>query len=133
MLKFNSFIEKRRYFNQRQVVYIFKSKNGMSKVGVTSNIRSRISQIRSGSGFEIEKMACSLPMLPQEARAIESIILNHFSSKKGIGEWLKIKYDLLFKYADSTTTMIGYDVSWLKSLGEFEFEEILEDFIRNNY
>ena len=77
---------------KRQQVYILKNTiTNMIKVGVTNDIKRRLSELQNASGCEINVEY--LAPKSDNAQQIESFIHKKLSAKRGIGEWFNVSVE----------------------------------------
>lgn len=68
-------------------VYLFRSSDGLYKIGYSTNLRSRLSSIRCASPYNVE-MVCSIPS--GKAMKLESELHSKFETKRVRREWFAL-------------------------------------------
>ena len=85
-------------------VYIFQLRNGIVKIGVTSNFKQRKSTTENNSGFKIENYCHTELMKNKDAREIELKCHTAFKNHRQQGEFFNVDFGEacleLKKYAD---------------------------------
>lgn len=76
-------------------VYIIEKPNGNIKIGKSRNPQSRFCQISQIGGFEIKRTYVSEKC--SNYSEIEALMHSIFSSKRVIGEWFKVNFDVAVK------------------------------------
>lgn len=72
---------------ENNIVYVmYNAIAGLTKIGITADIRQRRSNIISCSGCDIEILYYTKPLT--NAQALEKDILHHFKDYKTYGEWV---------------------------------------------
>lgn len=102
-------------------LYIIASGNGLFKIGVASDIKSRLAHIKSGSPVECELLMTI--KYDEKSINLEKDLHNKFSSKRVRGEWFALsKDDLKSICSDKKTSDLLDEMSeWgFFKLGIFE-------------
>lgn len=74
-------------------VYIFDMDNELVKIGVSNNVRARMSTITNSSGFAVIRHHETEPMDDGNAYALESSLHRHFAAQRARGEYFKITFE----------------------------------------
>lgn len=68
-------------------VYVFVGSNGLRKIGISKNVRSRLAQIQTASPF---KVTLELAEECADAEAIEGRAHRALAEKRAFGEWFEV-------------------------------------------
>ena len=77
----------------KQHVYIFEMSNGTIKIGISRDVKTRASNLRTGSGLEILR-ACYTKAKTETARSLEEKMHEIFKAERTIGEYFTTKFEL---------------------------------------
>lgn len=69
-------------------IYVLKDGHGLLKIGVSSNIRSRLPSLKNGCSNGVSSILISAPT--EDAENIERLAHRYFSKSKTSGEWFEI-------------------------------------------
>lgn len=83
-------------------VYIIQSDTGFIKIGMTSNLKSRLKTLRSASPHELELLGY---VKTNKYGFLEKLIHKHFAEYNKNGEWFDVKLEKVLEYIDKK----GYD------------------------
>lgn len=90
-------------------VYILEMDNGTVKIGYTRNFTKRAIVLSSASGLKITNWCHSEYVLNSEARKVETLCHEFFSTKRTIGEYFQISFkeacEQLSRYLNIAGTM----------------------------
>lgn len=92
--------------NNAQKLYIIKNESQKVKVGLATDVRSRMTQIRTASPEEIEVVAVFDPPHPQAA---EKKIHKRLSDRNERGEWFNYDNDDVWSLVEGVELMLGKD------------------------
>ena len=81
----------------KQLVYVIKNPTtGLIKIGISDNIKRRVSQLQCASGCELEVVFCS--PASDNSREIEKLAHNRFTEFRQYGEWFNMPSDLAVNF-----------------------------------
>lgn len=105
------------YSDGRQKVYVVRNHYGHYKIGISKNIKSRMSELAVGSSDPL--VVCRVYIPKFGAKATETNLHNHFDEHHRRGEWFNntIKLEDIDAYLDLPESQIlfkeGRDPSWI--------------------
>lgn len=62
----------------------------VTKIGITMNLRNRLTAVQTGCPLPVEYVCVSGPMSRTEARALEAGLHEHFALRRMEGEWFSV-------------------------------------------
>lgn len=71
-------------------VYLIRNEEGRQKIGMTKNLKVRIKSLSMASGQELTLVTTYCPH-NVEYNKLERMLHNHYSDKRGIGEWFHME------------------------------------------
>ena len=78
----------------KQLLYVIRNTiTGLIKIGVTNNIKRRISQLECATGCELETVFCSV--VADNTKEIEKELHQRFADFRQRGEWFDVDADLV--------------------------------------
>lgn len=74
------------------IYLLFNKETGLTKIGITTNIKVRTRNLENSCGTKLELLACALmePNYSPKAAEIEKYIHGCFSEKRKVGEWFSL-------------------------------------------
>ena len=74
------------------VYLLFNKETGLTKIGITTNIKVRKRNIENSCGTKLELLACALmePDYSPKATDVEKYLHECFSEKRKVGEWFSL-------------------------------------------
>lgn len=81
--------------SSNKCLYLLKMSNGTIKIGITTDIKRRISQIKSASGMHVEK--CIYTDIFENAKKKESQLHNKYRNERKNGEYFATDFSVVEK------------------------------------
>ena len=75
-----------------QYLYLFKSNNGLCKIGVSADFRQRAKSLMTATGFGIKVLGVWNPGIIK-AVTLEALLFKHFGKYRKLGEWFEFPED----------------------------------------
>ena len=81
-----------REINPTWIYLLFNKETGLTKIGITTNMRERKRNLQNSCGAKLELLACAQmePDYSPRAADIEKYIHGCFSEKRKVGEWFSL-------------------------------------------
>lgn len=74
------------------IYLLFNKETGLTKIGITTNMKERKRSLQNSCGTKLELLACALmePDYSPKAAEIEKYLHECFSEKRKVGEWFSL-------------------------------------------
>lgn len=113
--------------SKAKCVYIFHNKLlGQIKIGISSNVKSRLGSIICSSGMEVDLYHSTKPIL--NYLEVENNIHEYFKNKRAIGEWFKIEPEIALEYIVSINHKFEVDPIYLEFEKNNNYNQIARHF-----
>ncbi len=98
-------------------VYLVGSTVGLTKIGITADLKNRLAQLRSSSPVPLFLLGA---FLDKQCEAIETELHNRYASKKTRGEWYALEIGDIKDILEDKDNVIDYK----QSLGSLDWYDM---------
>ena len=94
------------------IYLLFNKETGLTKIGITTNIKERKRSLQNSCGTKLELLACALmePDYSPMAAEIEKYLHECFSEKRKVGEWFNLSVRDIIQAATVFTRICPGDI-----------------------
>jgi hypothetical protein len=106
-----------------EYLYLIRCKQEAFKIGIASDVRSRVASLQTGNPYKLELAACySFP----SAEAVERVLHMKFDAVRMVGEWFRLSDNQLYEFTQICQMLDGRPQDVNNGITPDEIEEAEE-------